>query len=633
MASTKKTTTKNYLITSFALLLAVTFAGLNIGTSLLTSSYKLDLTSSRQYTLNQETLSWLSKNQEPIFIKLYLSPQLESEYPLIGQYARYVVRLLEQYQINSNGKISFEIIETKPYSNAEDEAKKQNIRSFIDTEGKQNLYFGAVFSNYSGQSYTLPYFEIGRKNYVEHDISRILSKMSGYEPKTIGILSSVLPVIDKKSTFENGTDWPFVKALKEDYNVEYIRNDKTQIPVRIKTLIVVNPSNLGEMTVYALDQYLMRGGRILLFMDPFSESFLSLFGYINSASSNLEKFLYNFGISYSDDLLVGDNAQSQSTLMGSLTHNQIKNYPLWMDINKNFINQEHTISKDLRRLQFRSAGSLALRKLPDVKSTILFTTGTDSGEIDSKVAKYASKSSVIGNFINTGKSYNLAVLQEGKFVSMFEEHPLRGTETEKMMIPFLITSIRPGKLLVVSDADMLFSPNWNAKTPKFSNNGFDSVPFNNNYDFIEKAVDYLSESGDLLSISSKETFENKTTFAQILQNHISKKYQKEQQQYTEAIRQAQSKQRQLNNSIKEQAVFPSTSVLKQVESLQRIEIENKSKLQELEFKISEEQKLLSNLFIIFNMIVFPGIIILLLAIFNIVRRRKIYQEAKEYAND
>ena len=66
MASTKKTTTKNYLITSFALLLAVTFAGLNIGTSLLTSSYKLDLTSSRQYTLNQETLSWLSKNQEPI---------------------------------------------------------------------------------------------------------------------------------------------------------------------------------------------------------------------------------------------------------------------------------------------------------------------------------------------------------------------------------------------------------------------------------------------------------------------------------------------------------------------------------------------------------------------------------------
>ena len=603
MASTKKTTTKNYLITSFALLLAVTFAGLNIGTSLLTSSYKLDLTSSRQYTLNQETLSWLSKNQEPIFIKLYLSPQLESEYPLIGQYARYVVRLLEQYQINSNGKISFEIIETKPYSNAEDEAKKQNIRSFIDTEGKQNLYFGAVFSNYSGQSYTLPYFEIGRKNYIEHDISRILSKMSGYEPKTIGILSPALPVIDKKSTFENGTDWPFVKALKEDYNVEYIRNDKTQIPVRIKTLIVVNPSNLGEMTVYALDQYLMRGGRILLFMDPFSESFLSLFGYINSASSNLEKFLYNFGISYSDDLLVGDNAQSQSTLMGSLTHNQIKNYPLWMDINKNFINQEHTISKDLRRLQFRSAGSLALRKLPDVKSTILFTTGTDSGEIDSKVAKYASKSSVIGNFINTGKSYNLAVLQEGKFVSMFEEHPLRGTETEKMMIPFLITSIRPGKLLVVSDADMLFSPNWNAKTPKFS------------------------------TISSKETFENKTTFAQILQNHISKKYQKEQQQYTEAIRQAQSKQRQLNNSIKEQAVFPSTSVLKQVESLQRIEIENKSKLQELEFKISEEQKLLSNLFIIFNMIVFPGIIILLLAIFNIIRRKKIYQEAKEYAND
>lgn len=633
MAKMKLQTRKNYQILSFVLLLLIAFAGLNIGTSLFTSSYKLDLTSSRQYTLSPETLSWLEKNNEPVFIKLYVSPQLESEYPLIGQYSRYVVRLLEQYQIKSGNKISFEIIETKPYSNAEDEAKKLNIRSFIDTSGKQNLYFGAVFSNYYGQSYTIPYFELGRKSYVEHDISRILSKMDKYEPKTIGVLSPVLPVIDRKATFENATDWPFVKALRQDYTVEYIRSDKTQIPVRIKTLIVVNPSNLGDMTIYALDQYLMRGGRIIMFMDPFSESFLSLFGYINSAPSNLEKFLNNFGVTYNDNVLIGDNAQSQSTLISSFNRNKIDNYPLWININRGFINQNHPLSKGLRRLSLRSAGALGTRKLSGVTSTPLFTTSPNSGEVDAKVAKYAAKSSVIGKFVNTGHLYNMAVLQEGKFLSMYEEHPLKGSDVERMMIPFLITSLRPGKLLVVSDSDMLFAPNWDAKMPKPADSGFDSVPYNNNYDFVEKAVDYLTDNTNLLSVPSKEIFENKTTFAQTVKSWLSSKYQKEQQAYTDALLQARKQQQLLDNSIKEQAVFPSAAILKQAEAFQREELENRSKLQKLEFKIAEEQKLATNIFIALNMLVLPGILIALIAVYAGRRRRKLYHEAKEYTND
>lgn len=633
MASVKRQTRKNYLILTFILLLLVAFTGLNIGTSLFTSSYKLDLTSSAQYTLSKETLDWLKKNQEPVYIKLYVSPQLENEYPLIGQYSRYVVRLLEQYQIRSGGKISFEIIETKPYSTAEDDAKKQNIRNFIDTSGKQNLYFGAVFSNYYGQSYTIPYFELGRKNYVEHDISRILSKMDKYEPKTIGILSPVLPVIDQKTTFENGIDWPFVKALRQDYKVEYVRSDKTQIPVRIKTLIVVNPSNLGDMTIYALDQYLMRGGRIILFMDPFSESFLSLNGYINSAPSNLEKFLNNFGVVYHDNILVGDTSQSQNALIDNLNRSKLDNYPLWMDINNENINQNHPLSKELRRLHLRSAGALGIRKLPDVTTTTLFTTGANSGEIDAKIAKYAAKSSVVGKFINTGHLYNLAVLQEGKFLSMYEEHPLKGSEIEQMMIPFLITSLRPAKLLVVSDSDMLYSPNWNVKTPKPADNGFDAVPYNNNYDFLEKAVDYMTENTSLLSTPSKETYENKTTFAQTLKNWLNAKYLKEHQQYTEALTNARRQQVLLNNSIKEQAVFPSAAILKQAESYQQEEMQNRNNLQALEFKVAEEQKFLTNIFIALNMLIIPGILITLLAVYNYRRRQKLYRQAKEYTND
>ena len=170
------------------------------------------------------------------------------------------------------------------------------------------------------------------KNYIEQDIDRILGKLNGYEAPRIGVLSSVLPVIDTKENLNNRIDWPFVKQLRKDYEVEYIRSDKTQIPVRIKTLLVVNPSSLAPMTIYALDQYLMRGGKIILFLDPFAESFMNLFGYINTAPSNLEQFLQNCGVLYQENRLIGDNQLSQNTLINQSDRYTVSGYPLWFDV-------------------------------------------------------------------------------------------------------------------------------------------------------------------------------------------------------------------------------------------------------------------------------------------------------------
>ena len=630
-AAKHKPSRRNYIIWTLFILCFISFLGINIGTALFGSSYKLDLTQNKQYTLHPSTLQWLQKNKSRIFIKLYLSDGIKEEYPQIDQYSRYLIKLLEQYQINSKGTIQFEIVSVNPYSATEEEARKQGLRPFLDKKGKSNFYFGAVLADERGQSYTIPYLNSERQNYIEQDIDRILGKLNGYEAQRIGVLSSVLPVIDTKENLNNRIDWPFVKQLRKDYEVEYIRSDKTQIPVRIKTLLVVNPSSLAPMTIYALDQYLMRGGKIILFLDPFAESFMNLFGYINTAPSNLEQFLQNFGVLYQENRLIGDNQLSQNTLINQSDRYTVSGYPLWFDVTNQQIDASHPITQGLRKLRFKSAGGLELKKLPQAQGKFLVTSSDNSGEIDASVAKYAAKSSVLGNFIKTNRHYPLAVLQEGKFMSMFEQNPIQNTEIGQMMIPFLMTSIRPGKLLVISDSDFLYTPNWSKNNP-LEGDAYDTIPYNDNLSFVLRAVDYMTDNNKILFSPSLETKEDHQTFAQIIKDKIAQKSNTQEAKLKEQLLQAQQKQKQLQENIKKQSVFPSAALIKEFESYQREEENIKYKLQEFDFQINQQQKYLMNLFVVLNLILFPAMVIGIIFAYDRRQRKKQQHRAEEIVN-
>lgn len=622
---------KNYTLGLLLVMLLIAFAALNIGTALLTGSHQLDLTSTERFTLRSPTLSWLKNNHRTILIRLYLSPELGQSYPGLEQYSRYLVKFLEQYQNNSGGKISLETIETKPYETEEKNARRFGIRGFLDKNGNSNLYFGAVFSDELGNSYTIPYFDPRRSAYLEHDVSRILSKLDDYQPPEIGIISPLLPVMPSEDKFDNTPDWPFVTALKNDYHVTLLRPDTVQIPLQIRTLLVFNPQNLAPMSIYALDQYLLRGGSLILLLDPFSEAFLNLNGHIAPSYSNLYNFLKSKGLAYSDTRVVGDTGLAAPALLQSPGGQAIRSYPLWLNLNTGNLNQNSKLTAGLQKLSFKSAGGLELSE-PNPEN-ILAATSQQAGTIPADTAMYNTKAEIKDVFSGNNQTYVLAALLEGNFQSMYAAHPLDGTDYVRKMFPFLSASVKPGKLLVVTDSDFLFSPEWNAAPQAAGQGTYDFIPFNNNYDFIERAIDDLSDNSALLNIMPQGGFDRISSINADMRLKIEQDYLADYTLYSSAATQADFELSRLLHQLENNQLLATAATDRRIEELTRRRDENRNRLNEIEFKINRRVQNAQNRIIWLNLAAFPLGLLLVAWLVNQWREYRNRRSAKEYTHE
>lgn len=631
-AQSKRRFANNYGLLIFVLMLAVAFAALNIGTALWGSSVSLDLTRSSRYTLSPQTQEFLQNNKQPLFARLYISPNLEQEYPALAQYAQYITRLLEQYKRRSGNRFNLEILEPEPFSASEEEAKRQGLRPFLDNSGKNSLFFGAVFSNGEGETETVPYFEPRRLNYLEHDITRLLSRLSRRGKPVIGVVSPVLDVMEKDDAFDNAANWPVINMLRADYELRWIPADQAEYPAGLDAVFVINPQNMTRLGLYALDQYLLRGGNVAVFADPFNEAFLSLNGYINSNPSQLERFLANIGVTYDEKQLVGDETQSQTALITRDSGSQIQDYPLWLDIVPPHLNPKHPITAGLSKLRLNSAGSFKSANVLGASVTPLLLTSPNAGTVSADIAKYSTKSAVKEAYRTANEIYPLALLLEGRFPSYFQASPLAGTPIEDRLNPFVITSVRPGRLLLAADSDFLFAPNWNASGYFNGQTLYDYLPFNNNTDFLERIADYLTSSG-LVSLPPKNRFDRSESLESALSSKISAAYEKEFQQYRTALNQAKFEQEQLQNGLKRGENAASLSLIKKLEVLQREYLGSQEKLKALEYKVQTEVEHDKRQIILLNMLVYPLVLISAAWLAAYLLRRRTKRQAGEYTHE
>ena len=626
----------SFLLAIFAMII-VSFIAINIASSLALGSVKFDLTEDKKYTFSDKTENWLKGNNNTIFVKLFISSDLEKNNPQLGQYSKYVMRFLEKYKLKGNYKLNLSIENVEPYSQREKEAKDYGLQGFLDNSGKYNLYFGAVFSNYDGKAYSIDYFEPKRQSYLEQDVTRVLSKLSGYEPKNISVLSPLVDVMNKNEMFDTAVDWSFITQLRNDYNVEYLDPIVFQIPFSTDVLIVVNPQGLEELTLYAVDQYLMRGGNILIFNDPFSEVLLNTHGFSGGESENIMSFYKNLGILYKDDIMVGDNENNQSTIVKAEDSDaKLQNYPIWLELDEKHINQNNLITKDLLNLRFNSAGYFEVDEnkspLLTASMTPLFNTSTKAGVLDINIARYGTQSDIIDAFeVNDNKSYNLGYLLEGNFPSYYYDNIVGDEDVRKKMLPFLIASIKSGKLLLVGDSDFLYHTNWNKGDNTKSMYSF--IPYTSNMDFVQKSVDYLSGNNDLVYVTPKYRMNAFDTINARLKQYVYEEFGETYQKLNYNINIAKKENFILLNKINNKQIASSVAIIKRLELLQRQMITNKNKLEKLEYEMQEKQKFYRNLIIFSNAVLFPLLLIILFGFINFIFQKNNKKNALRYINE
>ena len=254
-------------------------AALAVGVNMLAERFathlRVDLTQARLYTLSDGTRQVLASLREPVTLRLYYSRRLGAEVPVYGAYAERVRDMLGEYVAASGGKLRLEQLDPEPFSDTEDRATALGLQAVpLDQAGEQ-VFFGLAASNMADEERTIPFFQPERERFLELDLTRLIYDLSAPARPVVGVLTALPLNGDPRAMMmrqpQLAQPQVVMTQLRQFTTLRDVAPDTQVIDPDIRVLMLVHPQNLPETTLYAIDQFVMRGGRLLAMLDPHSE--------------------------------------------------------------------------------------------------------------------------------------------------------------------------------------------------------------------------------------------------------------------------------------------------------------------------------------------------------------------------
>lgn len=613
--STVQKIQNSIIISLFALLLLASFILINTTSGALFSGSRADLTSDRLNTLSPRSEKIIAGIDKPIYVKLYLSSQISRQNPVLAQYAQNVIRLLGRYQDKSKHLIKLEILDPEPYGNVESEAKAAGLVPLADSENEK-LYFGAVFSDDKGHSYTITQFSPQRMNYLENDLSRAVSNILMPKRKIIGVASD-LPLINSGfMNAEKAGNWTFVNLLAKDYTIMPVSATTAEIP-NVDVLIVVATGKLPSLFIYALDQYILRGGRLLLIVDPASEIKKRLHPGIPDENLNLNALLDNLGIHYISEQVLGDREQAADAFFAASENDDARNqvyYP-WIKIKAPYLNPQSPLTAGLNSIFMKSPGAFVLKDEDGHTTESLLATSENTMLTAADLVKFAPKADVLRYMDIKKQVYSAAALSQGSYHTIFAKNPLENSAYAKQILPFLTTSVAPAQIIAVSDSDILDVRNWteSENAGDYAENDYNLSPVNNNFDFIQRAIDFLSGNPGAMNVAAKKYGGSRQTLADTFYQNGLKTREKNYKEINDRLEENQRKLDTINIMLESNSAFGTAQTLGEIDALKNKILQEKNELRRIEYQIKSEVAHREHMVALINTIVAPLLLLLLIA--------------------
>src|SRR5215470_16174077 len=280
-------------------------------------TWRLDLTGERLYTLSPGTLRTLTRVEEPITLRFYYSTRLADEVPSYGVYAQRVRELLDQYVAAARGKIRLEVYNPLPFSDAEDRAVAFGLQGVpLDVAGEQ-VYFGLAATNSTDDQQVIAFFQPERERFLEYDLTKLVHALAFPKKTVVGLMTPLPLEGDMMAMMRGRPSQPMtvIEQLQQLDQVKSLTSDIAEIPADIDVLMLVHPQKLPEKTLFAIDQFVLKGGKALIFVDPLSELQASHPSQLNPPgspnSSNLERLFKSWGFEVPAKTVAGDRRDAQ----------------------------------------------------------------------------------------------------------------------------------------------------------------------------------------------------------------------------------------------------------------------------------------------------------------------------------
>jgi ABC-type uncharacterized transport system involved in gliding motility auxiliary subunit len=538
------------------LILVIGFSGISICQNL-GSRIKVDITDQGIYTLSEGTRAILGKLNQPIKAKLYYTETAAMKAPdqirYFNNYYEFVKALLREYVAVSKGMVQLEVIDPRPFSQEEEQAMRYGLQRFPITQ-EENFFFGLVMQTQFGVEKTIPFFSPDRHNFVEYDISYLIDTAITKQKKKIGILSS-LPVMGQDVSDymarmmqmqgqQPEPPWTIVEQLKNKYEVKSVATDVNDIN-DVDILLVIHPKNLPEKTQFAIDQFVLKGGRTIVCVDPFCWMDRPQRNPMQMTqqdqSSNLDRLLRNWGLQMPANTFAGDRALA---IEAPLSRNQRAEKVIgFLGLTADCFNKGSVISTNLNQVRLLFAGVLnevdpspkAAGKPADAnqpqgqkksdespqleRMPLLMTTNHGNfWRVSSPFEiMYPDPAKLMSSFIDGEEPVNMGYLVTGRFKSSFPEgievevaakdpntKDKAGDPNKPKMVKQHITGLTEAKdecaVVVFSDVDFL------TDQLAYSQSIFGKIVVGDNSGLLLNAAEDLGGSGDLISIRSRGNF-------------------------------------------------------------------------------------------------------------------------------
>ncbi len=530
---------KKLLSGTALLVIAILYLAFILTVNLSVTGVKADLTENKLYTMSSGTKSILKQIDEPINIYFYYSQKLTKDIPHIRNYAKRVQEILEEYELYANGKINLKVIDPEPYSEEEDKAAEFGLQAIPLTQ-ETNIYLGIAATNSIDDLETISFLQPENERFLEYELSKLIYTLAHPEKPVVGLISS-LPIqgrIDPR-TGKNVDSWGVYQLLQQLFEIRLIDSGFTEIDDDIDTLMIVHPKNMSEESQYAIDQFVLKGGRVLLFVDAHSDVEVAVAGNqmqdrLSDKSSTLEKLMTTWGIKQEKEMVLADKTYA---LPVSVSYqNRPKAHITVLGFEGEALNSEEVITRELNNINMAHCAVLSPIKDATTTLTPLITSSTASGMLPTQQVKFTvDPAQLLDAFKPSDKQYVAAYRISGNAVSAFDK-PINNHEST----PEHITkSLKPINVIVVGDSDMLHDRMWARMQQMFGETQF--IPIAHNASFVINAVEQLSGSSDLISIRSRGTYARPFDLVQELRFKAEERFRQKEQELVNKLDAAKKK--------------------------------------------------------------------------------------------
>ena len=467
---------------------------------------RVDLTAERAYTLSAGTRAILSKIDTPVQIRFYCTRAGNTMPGSLKTYAQHVEDLVSEYRQRAKGKIEIQKLDPKPDSDAEDSARLDGLQPQL-LQNNEKVYLG-LSVNVLDQKETIPFLTPARERLLEYDISRAIARVINPERPVIGVMSA-LPVAGQMAPGrmmlqqQNQAPWILYSELQRDFTVRNISLTADRIPDDVKLLLVIHPKGISDTAQFAIDQFVLRGGKLVAFLDAdcvLDAQTMTGGPMPASSSSSLDKLLKAWGLQFNTSVVVADLNHMGRTRQGPS--------PTVLTLSEDALNQNDVVTAQTNAVMIL-AGAFTGAPANGLKQTVLIKSSPNSQLIAPMVARGLGEE-IIHKFQRSGTEYALAVRLIGKVKTAFPDgapNPspspsVSPAQTKSQQPASLKESSQETNIVLFGDADMI----QDQVAVTQMNNLFGGrvfTPNNGNLALAEGAIDQLSGDSDLIAMRSR----------------------------------------------------------------------------------------------------------------------------------